>query len=51
MARITTEIDEVTMLKLSKRAERAGMSIPRALQIIATKGVDYFLRCLVGATK
>lgn len=51
MKRLTTQIDEVTMLKLTKRARRAGVSVQRAVEIIATQGVNYFLRRLVGATK
>lgn len=50
MATITFELDPETALKLNRRAARAGMTPCQAVQIIAVKGVSFFLTQLVGAT-
>ena len=50
MSRITIELDNETMLKLARRSERVGMIPTDAIKEIATKGPDYFLARLVGAT-
>lgn len=49
-AKITTELNNETMLKLKRRAGRIGLSPSDAAKIIATKGVEFFLGKLVGAT-
>ena len=49
--KLTTEINAETMIKLTRRARRAGMTPEEAVKIIATKGVRFFLAKLVGATK
>lgn len=51
MAKISTRINQETMLKLVRRARRAGMTPAQAVRVIATKGVSFFLSLLVGATK
>lgn len=51
MATISTTVDPETMLKLARRARRAGMTPREAVRILATKGVQFFLTLLVGATK
>lgn len=51
MATISTTIDPETMLKLTRRAARVGMTPRVAFRVIATKGVQFFLALLVGATK
>lgn len=48
---INVELNNETYLKLEHRAKRAGLSPVEALQMIALKGVDFFLGFLVGATK
>ena len=50
MATISTRIDDVTMLKLTRRAARVGMSPGDAAREIAIKGPQFFLARLVGAT-
>lgn len=50
MKTLTTEINHETMLKLTRRARRAGMTPKEAVKVIATKGVPFFLAKLVGAT-
>ena len=49
--RLTTEINQETRLKLERRARRIGLTPEEAVRIIATKGVQFFLTLLVGATK
>lgn len=49
--RITTDINNETMLKLKKRAARIGITPAEAARVIATKGSAFFLGLLVGATK
>ena len=51
MATIILDLDPETMLKLTRRAARAGMTPERAAQLIATKGVQFFLAYLVAPTK
>ena len=51
MSEISTTLDPETMLKLTRRAARVNMTPPQAVQVIATKGVRFFLGLLVGATK
>ena len=51
MATISTTINNETMLKLTRRAARVGMTPRVAFRMIATKGVQFFLARLVGATK
>lgn len=51
MATLSTKIDPETMLKLTRRAARVGMTPRAAFREIATKGVRIFLARLVGATK
>lgn len=51
MARLTTKLNHEDMLKLSRRAGRAGMTPAQAFRVIATKGVEFFLALMVGATK
>lgn len=51
MARLTTVLNREDMLKLSRRAERVGMTPTQAFRVIATKGVKFFLVLVVGATK
>lgn len=51
MCTITIELNNEDMLKLRKRASRAGMSEKQAAEMIAKKGVQFFLGFLVGATK
>lgn len=48
---ITTEINQETMLKLTRRAQRAGMTVNQAVEVIATRGVAFFLALLVAPTK
>ncbi len=47
---LTTEINHETKLKLERRARRIGLTPEEAVRIIATKGVEFFLGLLVGAT-
>lgn len=49
--KITTEINYETMLKLERRARRAGMTADQAVKVIVAKGVQFFLALLVDATK
>ena len=51
MATLSTRINNETMLKLAHRAARVGMTPRDAVRVIATKGVQFFLALLVGATK
>lgn len=51
MATISTTVNNETMLKLARRAARVGMTPRDAFRVIATKGVQFFLAMLVGATK
>lgn len=51
MATLDTEINREDMRKLERRAARAGLTAQEAFKIIATKGVQFFLRLVVGATK
>lgn len=51
MSNITVELDPETMLKLKRRAARVNMTPRCAVRLIATKGVDNFLACLVAPTK
>lgn len=51
MASITTKINHEDMRKLERRAAKLGMTPKDAFRIIATKGVQFFLDLLVGATK
>lgn len=51
MATITTSVDNETSLKLARRAERVGMTPLEVVKILATKGVEFFLRELVAPTK
>ena len=51
MATLSTRINLETNLKLIRRAKRAGMSPEEAVRMIATKGPQFFLDKLVGATK
>lgn len=51
MASITTKINQEDMRKLERRAARIGMTPKDAFRVIATKGVQFFLGLLVGATK
>lgn len=48
---LTTEINQETRLKLERRARRIGLTPEEAVRIIATRGVQFFLALLVGATK
>lgn len=50
MSKISTCINNETMLKLKRRAERLGMTPSEAFRTIATKGPEFFLAMLVGAT-
>lgn len=50
MSTISTRLDNVTMLKLTRRAARVGMTPGEAFREIATKGPEFFLARLVGAT-
>ena len=50
MATLSTEINREDAIKLSRRAARAGLTPDQALKIIVTKGVQFFLGLLVGAT-
>jgi hypothetical protein len=50
-AKISTEVNNETFLKLTNRARRVGMTPEEAFRFIALHGVDSFLRLLVGATK
>lgn len=50
MATLTTEINQEDAIKLSRRAARAGLTVEQAVKVIATKGVQFFLGLLVGAT-
>ena len=50
MATISTTLDPETMLKLKRRAARVNLTPRRAFRIIATQGVDFFLRELVAPT-
>ena len=51
MATLSTTINNETMLKLTRRTARVGMTPRDAARVIATKGVKFFLALLVGATK
>lgn len=48
---LTTEINQETRLKLERRARRIGLTPEEAVRIIATRGVQFFLALLVGATR
>lgn len=50
MSKISTCINNETMLKLKRRAERLGMTPSEAFKKIATEGPKFFLAMLVGAT-
>ena len=50
-SRLTTQVNNETALKLSKRAARVGMTRAEAFRFIALHGVASFLALLVGATK
>lgn len=47
---LITEINQETRLKLERRARRIGLTPEEAVRIIATRGVQFFLALLVGAT-
>lgn len=49
-AKLATEVNNETYLKLKKRAMRIGMTPEEAFRLIALHGVASFLRLLVGAT-
>lgn len=51
MAKLSTEINQETMLKLTRRAKRVGMTPEEAARVIVTKGVQFFLGLLVAPTK
>lgn len=40
--RIATELNNETLLKLTRKAARVGLNPSEALKIIATKGVRFF---------
>lgn len=50
MCKLTTNIDDVTYIKLVRRARRIGMKVEDATRMIAIEGAAFFLRKLVGAT-
>jgi hypothetical protein len=50
MATLSVDLDPETMLKLTRRAARVNMTPRRAVRVIATKGVRFFLSKLVAPT-
>lgn len=47
---LEVEINSETMLKLQRRAARIGMTADEAIRVIVSRGAEFFLGLLVGAT-
>lgn len=49
-AKLSTELNRETMLKLTRKAARAGLTPQQAMRMIALRGVAFFCAHVVGAT-
>lgn len=51
MSKLTTELNKETMLKLARRAARAGLTLEQAAKMIILEGKEIFLAKMVAPTK